>query len=69
MPEGMARRALAVLRERYALGPTLACEKLRECRGIALSAETIRALMIAAGLWIPRKVNRAAARGASLYLQ
>ncbi|MDH6153738.1 hypothetical protein OKW46_007744 [Paraburkholderia sp. WSM4179] len=56
LPEGMAPRALAVIRERYAdFGPTLACEKLWECHGIGLSVETVRALMIAAGLWIPRK--------------
>jgi hypothetical protein len=56
LPDGVARRSLAVIRERYAdFGPTLACEKLRECHGISLSVETVRALMIATGLWIPRK--------------
>ncbi|WP_175759622.1 ISNCY family transposase, partial [Burkholderia ambifaria] len=35
--------------------PTLACEKLRECHGIDLAAETVRTLMMASGLWIPRK--------------
>jgi hypothetical protein len=56
LPDGLARRALAVIRERYAdFGPTLACEKLRECHGIGLSVETVRAVMMAAGLWIPRK--------------
>jgi transposase len=54
LSEGLARRALAIMRERYAdFGPTLACEKLRECHGIGLSVETVRALMMAAGLWIP----------------
>ncbi|WGS51705.1 ISNCY family transposase (plasmid) [Paraburkholderia sp. D15] len=56
LSDGVARRALAIIRERYAdFGPTLACEKLRECHGIGLSVETVRALMIAAGLWIPRR--------------
>jgi transposase len=33
-------RVLAIIRERYAdFGPTLACEKLRECHGIGLSVE------------------------------
>ena len=32
LPDGVAQRALALIRERYAdFGPTLACEKLREC--------------------------------------
>jgi hypothetical protein len=52
----VARRALAIIRERYEdFGPTLACEKLRECHGIGLSVETVRVLMMAAGLWIPRR--------------
>ncbi|MGF6811294.1 hypothetical protein OKW30_006486 [Paraburkholderia sp. Clong3] len=53
LSDGVARRALAIIRERYAdFGPTLACEKLRECHSISLSVETVRALMMAAGLWI-----------------
>jgi len=56
LPDGMARRSLAIIRERYAdFGPTLACEKLRECHGISLSVETVRALMMATGLWMARK--------------
>ena len=35
LPAGLAKRALAIIRERYAdFGPTLACEKLYECHGI-----------------------------------
>src|SRR5471032_12276 len=53
---GKAQRALALIRERYEdFGPTLACEKLRECHGIDLAVETVRTLMTEAGLWIPRK--------------
>ncbi len=56
MPAGKAQRAPALIRERYAdFGPTLACEKLRECHGIDLAVETVRTLMRASGLWIPRK--------------
>jgi len=56
LSDGVARRALAVIRERYAdFGPTLACEKLRECHGISLSVETVRALMMAARLWVARR--------------
>lgn len=54
--DGLAERALAQIRERYAdFGPTLACEKLRECHGLHLSKETVRHLMIEAGLWKPRR--------------
>jgi hypothetical protein len=53
---GIAVRAMAIIKERYAdFGPTLACEKLRECHGLTLSKETVRHLMTDAGLWIPRK--------------
>jgi transposase len=51
-----ADRALAIIRERYAdFGPTLACEKLVECHGIRLAKETVRRLMMDAGLWVPRR--------------
>jgi transposase len=56
LDEGLAVRALTIIRERYAdFGPTLACEKLHECHGITLSKETVRHLMTDAGLWIPRR--------------
>ncbi|MEF3063185.1 ISNCY family transposase [Ralstonia solanacearum] len=47
---------LGLIQDHYAdFGPTLACEKLRERHGLMLSKETIRRLMTAAGLWVPRK--------------
>jgi hypothetical protein len=50
--------ALTIIRERYVdFGPTLACEKLRECHNITLAKETIRKLMSEAGLWVPRKLR------------
>ena len=56
----VAERATTLIRERYAdFGPTLACEKLRECHGLALAKETVRVLMMAAGLWKPRKQRAA----------
>src|SRR5260370_28573293 len=56
LPAGLADHALAIIPQRYtAFGPTLACEKLRECHGLTLAAETVRHLMTDAGLWIPRK--------------
>jgi hypothetical protein len=55
LDEGLALRARTIIRERYAdFGPTLACEKLRECHGLVLSKETVRHLMTQAGLWVPR---------------
>ena len=51
-----ADRALSIIRERYTdFGPTLACEKLAELHDVHLSKETVRSLMVKAGLWIPRK--------------
>jgi hypothetical protein len=56
----VAERATTLIRDRYAdFGPTLACEKLRECHGLALAKETVRVLMVAAGLWTPRKQRAA----------
>jgi transposase len=56
LDEVTACRALILIRDRYAdFGPTLACEKLRECHGLTLSKETVRHLMTDAGLWVPRK--------------
>ncbi|MCO8369077.1 ISNCY family transposase, partial [Burkholderia cenocepacia] len=56
LDEELARRALTIIRERYAdFGPTLACEKLSECHGIQLAKETVRRLMTDAGLWAPRR--------------
>lgn len=56
LDEDVARRALTIIRDRYAdFGPTLACEKLIECHGIHLAKETVRRLMTDAGLWVPRR--------------
>ena len=61
---GLAKRVLTIIRDRYAdFGPTLACEKLRECHGIQIGTETVRRLMSEAGLWIPRSQ-----RPAKIYL-
>ncbi|AJG23422.1 Mobile element protein [Cupriavidus basilensis] len=56
MPADRESVALGLIREHYAdFGPTLACEKLRERHGLTLSKETIRRMMVSAGLWVPRK--------------
>jgi transposase len=57
---GTAQLALQIVSEHYAdFGPTLACEKLRERHGLIISKETVRGLMIEAGLWTPRSERRA----------
>lgn len=58
LPDGLARNALSIIRERYAdFGPTLACEKLAKVYDLYLAKETVRKLMTQAGLWIPRKLR------------
>ena len=47
-----------ILRERYAdFGPTLAAERLAERHQIVLAKETVRRILVEAGLWIPRKLR------------
>ncbi len=49
-------RIETALRERYGdFGATLACEKLAEHEGIAVSAETVRQMQIRLGLWQPKR--------------
>jgi transposase len=53
---GVRKRALQLIRKHYPdFGPTLAAEKLAERDGVALSNETVRQLMVADGLWKPRR--------------
>ncbi len=55
LPAETQRRALELIRERYAdFGPTLAHEKLTETHDLTLSVETLRGWMIAAGIWLSR---------------
>lgn len=50
-----AQEALELVRAHYAdFGPTLACEHLQIRHEVSISKETLRRLMIEAGLWIPR---------------
>ena len=52
-------QAVHLIRERYPdFGPTLAHEKLIEDHHLALSVETVRHLMIQAGLWQPKRAKR-----------
>ena len=61
LEKGLAKKALELVLGDYAdFGPTFACEKLRDEHKLTLSKETLRQLMIGAGLWIPKGVRRAA---------
>ena len=56
LPSQLVDTAFALIRDRYPdFGPTLAAEKLAELHGVILAKETVRQLMIATGLWVPRK--------------
>ena len=49
-------RVLTFICDRYAdFGPTLACEKLRECHDLILAKETVSRLMTKAWLRMPRR--------------
>ena len=53
-----AEEAFAIIKAQYAdFGPTLAAEKLRERHAIDLAVETVRSLMTAGGLWLPRRLR------------
>jgi hypothetical protein len=58
----VAQQAAALVAEHYAdFGPTLAAEKLAERHDLHVSRESLRRLMVAAGLWRP-KARRATHR-------
>jgi transposase len=59
LPQPTRELAIELVRERYAdFGPTLAREKLCELHGVHVSAETLRAWMLDAGLWTTRAERR-----------
>lgn len=54
-PKASKDKALMLIREKYPdFGPTFASEKL-SCEGIEMSRETVRKLMISAGIWKVKK--------------
>lgn len=60
LPEALSREAIDWVRRRYSdFGPTFAAEKLRELHQVKVSVESLRGLMIAEGLWTPRKLRNA----------
>jgi len=53
--ESICEMAVFCIRNNYHdFGPTLASEKLLERHNIKLSVETVRKLMIEAGIWLPK---------------
>jgi hypothetical protein len=58
LKSAVAEHAFGILRSTYAdFGPTLAAEKLRERHGVDLAVETVRSIMVAGGLWLPRRLR------------
>lgn len=56
MSPGLENPAISLIRRNYSdFGPTLAQEKLVECHGLKLAKETVRRIMVDAGMWVPRK--------------
>lgn len=56
---GVTQQALALIQEKYAdFGPTLAHEKLSEVHKIPLSRESVRRIMIAEGIWKPKRAKQ-----------
>ena len=54
-PADVRQAAIDIIKARYAdFGPTLAAEKLQELHDITVSRETLRAWMVAEGLWVAR---------------
>lgn len=57
--DAFRERVVALVRENYAdFGPTLAAEYLAERHDVVISRETLRQLMIEAGLWKDREARR-----------
>ena len=59
LKDEIKQQAIDLMHSRYHdFGPTLAHEKLSEVHSLNLSVETVRQLMIAEDLWIPRKAKK-----------
>lgn len=53
------KQVIEMLYRRYRdFGPTLASEKLNEVHGLRISRESVRQIMIAEGLWKPKRAKR-----------
>ncbi|MFH1907346.1 MAG: helix-turn-helix domain-containing protein [Chloroflexota bacterium] len=59
LAESVKRKVLDLLVGKYrGFGPTLACEKLVEVEGLKISDESVRQLMMAEGLWKPKRARK-----------
>jgi transposase len=59
LSEATRVRALDLLGSKYrGFGPTLACEKLVEVEGLKISKESVRKMMLVAGLWKARRARK-----------
>jgi transposase len=59
LDEQVKQQALDLLKEKYDdFGPTLAHEKLTEVHGVEISRESVRQLMIAEGMWKPKRAKK-----------
>src|SRR3989338_8598733 len=59
LPEKERKQISALLHEKYYyFGPTFAAEKLKELHRIDRDPKTVRAIMVAEGLWQPRPNKR-----------
>jgi len=59
---GVLQQALDLIQEKYAdFGPTLAHEKLKEVHHLRLSRESVRRIMMAEGLWKPKRAKKPSA--------
>ena len=59
---GVVQQALDLIEERYRdFGPTLACEKLSEVHHLTISRESVRRIMIEAGIWKPKRAKQPSA--------
>jgi transposase len=57
---GVVQRALDLIEEKYRdFGPTLAHEKLTEVHHLSLSRESVRRIMIEAGIWKAKRAKKA----------
>ena len=62
LDEAVVQQALDLIKGKYAdFGPTLAHEKLVELHGLKLSDESVRRLMIAEGIWKPKRAKQPSA--------
>jgi transposase len=62
MPDKERSRIVKLLRTQFPdFGPTLAAEKLAEHYAIRRDAKTVRRIMVAEALWVPRRLRRGGA--------